>query len=67
MAVQPDVQYIRHPSGFAKAPNSIGLGLRMVFSTGFPKKLQANDATDPTVPPDGAPTTAPADTGKTPG
>lgn len=61
IAVQPDVQYIRHPAGVAKAPDALGVGLRVVLSTGFPKKPQATDSTDPTVPPDGAPTVAPAD------
>ena len=61
IAVQPDVQYIRHPAAVANAPDALGFGLRLVLSTGFPKKPQANDPTDPTVPPDGAPTTAPAD------
>lgn len=61
IAVQPDIQYIRHPAGVANAPDALGLGLRLVLSTGFPKKPQANDPTDPTVPPDGAPTAAPAD------
>ena len=66
VAVQPDIQYIIHPAGVADAPNSLGLGLRLVFTTGFPKKAKAVDATDPTVPPDGAPTTAPADAPQTP-
>lgn len=61
VAVQPDVQYIRHPAAIANAPDALGFGLRIVLSTGFPKKPQATDPTDPTVPPDGAPTTAPAD------
>lgn len=61
VALQPDIQYIHHPAGVARAPDSIGLGLRIVLSTGFPKKAAATDPTDPTVPPDGAPTTAPAD------
>jgi porin len=61
VAVQPDVQYIHHPAGIANAPDALGIGLRLVLSTGFPKKPQANDPADPTVPPDGAPTTAPAD------
>ena len=61
IAVQPDIQYIRHPAGLENAPDSLGFGLRLVLSTGFPKKPQATDPTDPTVPPDGAPTTAPAD------
>ena len=60
-AVQPDVQYIIHPAGIAHAPNSLGVGLRFVVTAGFPKKPVATDPTDPTVPPDGAPTTAPAD------
>ena len=61
VAVQPDLQYIHHPAGLAKAADALGVGLRIVLSTGFPKKPQANDPADPTVPPDGAPTTSPAD------
>lgn len=67
-AVQPDLQYIIHPAGIAHAPNSLGVGLRFVLTAGFPKKPVATDSSDPTVPPDGAPTTAPADApqGQTP-
>ncbi|HEV2596706.1 MAG TPA: carbohydrate porin [Sphingomicrobium sp.] len=61
-AIQPDVQYIVHPAGVAHAPNSLGVGLRLVLTAGFPKKPVATDPSDPTVPPDGAPTTAPTDT-----
>lgn len=66
IAVQPDVQFIRHPAGATHAPDSLGLGLRLVLSTGLPKKPKATDATDPTLPPDGAPTTAPSETQGTP-
>ena len=66
VAIQPDVQYIIHPAGVVDAPNSLGFGMRFVFSTGFPQKAKAVDPTDPTVPPDGAPTTAPADAPQTP-
>lgn len=66
VAMQPDVQYIIHPAGVADAPNSLGFGPRLVFTTGFPHKAKAVDPTDPTVPPDGAPTTAPADAPQTP-
>jgi porin len=66
VAIQPDVQYIIHPAGNVDAPNSLGFGLRLVFTTGFPHKAKAVDPTDPTVPPDGAPTTAPADAPQTP-
>jgi porin len=65
-AIQPDVQYIIHPAGISRAPNSLGLGLRLVVTAGFPKKPVATDSSDPTVPPDGAPTTAPADAPQTP-
>ena len=65
-AIQPDVQYIIHPAGMAHAPNSLGVGLRLVLTAGFPKKPVATDPSDPTVPPDGAPTTAPADAQQTP-
>jgi porin len=60
-AIQPDVQYIIHPAGVFDALNSLGVGLRLVVTAGFPKKPVATDPSDPTVPPDGAPTTAPAD------
>ena len=66
VAVQPDLQYIRHPAGVADAPDTLGVGLRIVLSTGFPKKPQATEAADPTVPPDGAPTTEPADADESP-
>ena len=62
IALQPDVQYLLHPAGVAGARNSLGVGLRVVVAAGFPKKPQANDPSDPTVPPDGAPTTSPSDT-----
>lgn len=65
-AIQPDVQYIIHPAGVAHAPNALGVGLRFVVTAGFPKKPVATDSSDPTVPPDGAPTTAPADTQQPP-
>jgi len=60
-ALQPDIQYLLHPSGVAGARNSLGIGLRIVVAAGFPKKPQANDPSDPTVPADGAPTTSPSD------
>ena len=60
--VQPDFQYIHHPAaGLAKAPDAFGIGLRIILSTGFPTKPQADDPADPTVPSDGAPTTSPED------
>ncbi len=65
-ALQPDVQYIIHPAGVAHAPNSLGVGLRLVLTAGFPKKPVATDPADPTIPPDGAPTTAPADAQQVP-
>lgn len=42
-AIQPDVQYIIHPAGIAHAPNSLGVGLRLVLTAGFPKKPVATD------------------------
>lgn len=53
--IQPDVEFIRHPAGIARAPDSVGLGLRLVFAVAAPKRMQATDPGDPTVPPDGAP------------
>lgn len=66
VALQPDAQYIRHPAGIAGAPDSLGIAMRVVLSTGFPQKPKATYPTDPTVPPDSAPTTAPADAPNSP-
>jgi porin len=52
-ALQPDLQYIVHPAAAANIPNALVLGLRLVVTAGYPKKAPANEATDPTVPPDG--------------
>lgn len=51
-ALQPDVQYIVHPSSAAAIPNALVLGLRLVLTGGFPKTGKATSASDPTVPPD---------------
>jgi porin len=56
--MQPDVEFIHHPAGVARAPDSVGIGLRLVFASAAPKQMQATDPGDPTVPPDGAPTIA---------
>src|SRR5947209_2831407 len=53
--VQPDVDYVRHPAGTARAPNSLGLGLRFVFVAAYPVRMAASDPGDPTVPPDVSP------------
>ena len=60
VAIQPDVEYIRHPTGIANAPDSLGFGLRLVLSAGFPTVPKATDSTDPTVPADGSSSTPPA-------
>jgi porin len=66
LAVQPDLQYIIHPAGVAGAPDALAFGLRLIIAAGFPRKAKATDATDPTVPPDGAQPTAPADAAPVP-
>ena len=53
--IQPDVEFIHHPAGIAHAPDSVGVGLRLVFAIAAPKRMEATDPGDPTVPPDGAP------------
>lgn len=53
LALQPDLQYVVHPSADAHVSNALVLGLRVVLTAGYPKKAPANEATDPTVPPDG--------------
>lgn len=57
VAVQPDVQYVVHPSTMAGIPNALVVGMRLVLTGGFPRKAPAAEATDPTVPPEGAATT----------
>ena len=54
-AVQPDLQYVIHPAGLARAPDALVFGLRLVVTAGFPKQAPASAAADPTVPPDGPP------------
>ena len=53
--IQPDVDYIHHPAGFAKAPDSVGIGLRFVAVGAYPIRMTASDPGDPTIPPDGSP------------
>jgi porin len=60
-AVQPDVQYIVNPAGRTGRPNALVVGLRLIFTGGYPTKAKPEDATDPTVPPD---TPSPPDTAK---
>jgi porin len=62
VAVQPDVQYVVHPSSAAAIPNALVVGMRLVLTAGFPRKTPAADATDPTVPPESP---APTDDGGT--
>ena len=52
VALQPDLQYVVHPSSGANAPNALVVGLRLVLTAGYPKKAPANEAADPTVPPE---------------
>lgn len=53
LAAQPDLQYIVHPAAETGVGTALVLGLRMVFSAGFPKPAPATEAADPTVPADG--------------
>ena len=54
VALQPDLQYVVHPSAEAHVRSALVIGLRVVLTAGYPKKAPANEATDPTVPPEGA-------------
>ncbi len=56
--IQPDLDYIHHPAGVARAPDSLGVGLRFVYATAYPIRMAASDPGDPTIPPDGAPSTS---------
>lgn len=59
--IQPDVDYIHHPAGVSRAPDSIGVGVRFVYAVAYPIRMTASDPGDPTIPPDGAP--SPSDDG----
>lgn len=59
--IQPDVDYIHHPAEISRAPDSLGIGLRLVYAVGYPVRMTASDPGDPTIPPDGAP--SPSDDG----
>jgi porin len=50
--IQPDVSYVRRPAGEGHAPDSVGLGIRLVYATAYPLRMTASDPGDPTVPPD---------------
>ena len=63
LALQPDLQFVHHPSGIPGARDALVLGIRMVLTGGFPRRAKASEAADPTVPPDGA---QPADPGQQP-
>jgi carbohydrate-selective porin OprB len=52
--VQPNFAFVHHPAGATRAPNSLGVGLRFVFVTAYPIKMEASDPGDPTIPPDGS-------------
>lgn len=56
--IQPDVDYIYKPAGRPRARDGLGLGLRLVLAGGYPARMAAADAGDPTIPPDGAPSTS---------
>jgi porin len=51
VVLQPDLQYIVHPSSQAGLPNALAIGFRVVLTGGFPQKAKATEASDPTVPP----------------
>ncbi len=37
LAVQPDLQYVRHPSSAAKLPDAFVFGVRLALSAGYPR------------------------------
>ncbi len=59
--VQPDIDYVRHPAGAPHAPDSIGIGLRLVYASAYPIRMAASDPGDPTIPPDGSPSSSGSD------
>lgn len=52
-AAQPDVQYVIHPASGPNIKNALIMGVRLVFTAGYPKPAPPTEASDPTVPPDG--------------
>ncbi len=52
MTLQPDIQYVIHPSSGPGIKNALVIGLRMVITPGYPWRGSATDSADPTVPPD---------------
>lgn len=52
LVIQPDIDYVRHPSGVAHAPDSLGIGIRFVYAGAYPARMEASDPGDPTIPPD---------------
>gem|GEM_PF-624222 len=53
LALQPEGQYIIHPSGRIAIRNGFAFGLRVILAAGYPSKAPATESSDPTVPPDG--------------
>ncbi|CAM3268903.1 Carbohydrate porin [Sphingomonas antarctica] len=51
-AFQPDLQYILNPA-VGGTHRALAAGLRFIVTAGYPRKAKADDASDPTVPPDG--------------
>ena len=51
-ALQPDIQYVVSPAGQPRRPDAVVVGLRLIFTSGYPTKAKPEEATDPTVPPD---------------
>jgi porin len=52
LALQPDVQYVRHPAARARTADALVVGTRLVLTFGYPGQPSAIDAADPTVPPE---------------
>jgi porin len=59
VAVQPDVQYIVHPSSQTDLGDALVVGLRLVITAGYPRRAPATEQTDPTVAPDAPPDALP--------
>jgi porin len=53
VAVQPDVQWVRHPAGLPAARDALVFGLRLVLVAGYPDDSPSPSSADPTVSPEG--------------
>ena len=50
LVVQPDLQWVHHPSGVAGARDALIFGLRIVLTAAYPRQASPSDAANPNLP-----------------